>query len=670
MAGAVPAVAGNWFGQYRLEEIAVRYANPQTLWLLLVVLPLLLAFLWWAWRKRQRLITQFIQSRLLAGLMAGVSLTRRKIRLGLIVLAVTLSLVALARPQWGFDWEEVKQRGLDIVVAIDTSRSMLAEDVKPDRLTKAKYAALDLMQQARSDRLGLVAFAGTAFLQCPLTVDDEAFRQSVNALDVNIIPQGGTALAAAIDTALAAFKDEADNYKVLVLITDGEDHDSAALDAAKKAAKAGLRIFTIGIGTADGELLRIRDEKGNLDYVKDDQGNVVKSRLNEALLQQIAGATEGGFYLPLRGAKTIDTLYERGLAPLPKSDLTTKHVRRYHERFHWPLAAVILLLLAEMFLPERKRKVQPAASTAATANAALREAVTVLIVVFLPATLLASPSSALRQYEAGKYENALKEYQELLKRKADDPRLHFNAGASAYQNKQFDEAAKEFNEVLSARDLQMQQRGYYNLGNTLYQLGENNPDPTKKIEAWENSVKSFDSALQLNPQDADAKFNSEFVKKKLEELKKQQPQSSQNQSKQQKDQQKDQKQDQSKNDSKKDEAKNSQSEQKKDPSQSQQNSQSQKEQEQKSEQQKQADAQSKEKKDQADKKKESQDKASAQPRDKTPDQNGEGQPTALAEGQMTPQQALQLLDAQKGDEKVLPIPIVKQATPNRLFKNW
>ena len=237
--------------------------------------------------------------------------TRQKIRVGCLVLAVACLVLALARPQWGFDWEEVKQRGLDIVVAIDTSKSMLAEDIAPNRLARAKLAALDLMQRAKSDRLGLVAFAGTAFLQCPLTIDDAAFRQSVEALDVNTIPQGGTAIAEAIETALTAYK-EGDNYKVLVLFTDGEDHDSGALEAAEKAAKEGLRIFTIGIGTAEGELLRIKDAQGGSDYVRDEQGNVVKSHLNERLLQQIAGATEGGFYLPLRGAKVIDTLYDAG----------------------------------------------------------------------------------------------------------------------------------------------------------------------------------------------------------------------------------------------------------------------------------------------------------------------------------------------------------------------
>src|SRR6266568_4627817 len=185
----------------------MHFAHPQMLWLLAVTVSLLTWFLWWAWRKKQSLVAQFVQSRLLAQLTIGVSPARQKFRLALMVFAVACAMLALARPQWGFDWEETKQRGLDIVVAIDTSKSMLAEDVAPNRLVRAKLAALDLMQQAKADRLGLVAFAGSAFLQCPLTIDDAAFRQSVDSLDVNIIPQGGTALAQAIETALTAFKE-------------------------------------------------------------------------------------------------------------------------------------------------------------------------------------------------------------------------------------------------------------------------------------------------------------------------------------------------------------------------------------------------------------------------------------------------------------------------------
>src|SRR6266576_2635619 len=268
----------------------MRFANPHLLWLLLVFPPALAAFFWWSRRERQRLLRQFVEARLLPNLLSGLSQPRRKIRLACVIFAVVLLMIALARPQWGFSWEETKQRGLDIVVAIDTSKSMLAEDITPNRLARAKLAALDLMQQAKSDRLGLVAFAGSAFLQCPLTIDDAAFRQSVDSLDVNIIPQGGTALAQAIETALTAFK-EGENYKVMVLFTDGEDQDSGALAAAEKAAASDLRIFTIGIGSAEGELLRVKDAKGRTDYIRDEQGNVVKSHLNETLLQQIAGAT-------------------------------------------------------------------------------------------------------------------------------------------------------------------------------------------------------------------------------------------------------------------------------------------------------------------------------------------------------------------------------------------
>ena len=336
----------------------MRFANPQLLWLLPVLPAAMVAFLWWAGRKREDLMKVFIQARLLPGLLSGISTTRRKLRQACLVLAVACIIVALARPQWGFSWQEVKQRGVDIVVAIDTSKSMLARDVAPNRLARAKLAALDLMQVARSDRLGVVAFAGSAFLQCPLTIDDAAFRQSVDSLDVNTIPEGGTALADAIEAAQTAFK-EGDNHKVLVLMTDGEDHDSGAVEAAKKAAQAGLRIYTIGIGTTEGELLRVKDAQGHEDYIRDEQDHAVKSHLNEGLLQEIA-TIGGGFYLHLSGAKTIDTLYgaRAGLASLPKGENQEKLVRQYHERFQWPLGAAIVLLIVEMLLPERKRQSQ------------------------------------------------------------------------------------------------------------------------------------------------------------------------------------------------------------------------------------------------------------------------------------------------------------------------
>jgi Ca-activated chloride channel family protein len=624
----------------------------------------------------------FIESRLLPGLISGISPGRRKLRLALLLGAVICIILALARPQWGFSWQEVKQKGVDIVVAIDTSKSMLADDIAPNRLARAKLAALDLMQQARSDRLGLVAFAGDAFLQCPLTIDDAAFRQSVESLDVNIIPQGGTALAEAIHSAMTAFK-EADNHKVLVLITDGEDQDSNALDAAEKAAQSGLKIFTIGVGTPDGQILRIKDAQGNENYIRDEQGNVVKSHLNERLLQEIAGASQGGFYLPLRGAKTMENLYEKGLAALPKSEHQEKLIRQYQDRYHWPLAIAVLLLIAETLLPERKRQRRDRPTVVATGKPVLQTAA--LLLLFLPAAWAGSPGSALREYNSGKYEQAMKDYGQLLQRNADDPRLHFNAGAAAYRNQQFDEAAKQFNDAIATPDLKLQSSAYYNHGNSLYRIGEALPDPSKRTEAWEKSLKDYELSMKLDPQDVDAKFNHEFVKKRLEELKQQQSKQDksndknkqdqnkqdqnqnqdQNQKQDQNQQQQNQQQQSQQNPSRQDQSQQNQSQQQK----QEQNAQQQQAQQQQAEQdQKQQQAAQQQQKEQQQKQQQAQ---AAKQSDQSKEEKEKQDAAAYAAGQMTQEQAEQLLDAAKAEEKMLqPKPQGKPSERPKPLKDW
>lgn len=493
----------------------MNFAHSQVLWLLLVLPPALIVFFWWALRVRRRLMTRFIEARLLPGLISGLSAGRTKFRVACLVAAVGLLIAALARPQWGFTWEERHMRGLDIVVAIDTSKSMLAEDIAPNRLQRAKLAALDLMQQAKSDRLGLVAFAGGAFLQCPLTIDDNAFRQSVEALDVNIIPQGGTALAEAVRTALTAYK-EGDNFKILVLFTDGEDNDEGALEAAREAAKARMKIYAVGVGTAAGEILRVKDTKGRTEYIRDTDGNAVKSRLNENLLREIAAATEGG-YLQL-GPKSMETLYATGLAPLPKSEGQEKLVKRYFERYHWPLTAAIGLLFLELLLPERKRtkssKVQSPKSKVEVIAAAAA-----LALAALPMASEASPASALKNYEAGKFELALKEYEEALAKRKDDSRLQFNAGVAAYRLTNYTAATRYFTAVLSAPDVKLQQAAYYNLGNVQFRQGESAEDLDQLLAQWEAATKTFESAVKLDKNDADAAHNLAFVKAAVEQVK-------------------------------------------------------------------------------------------------------------------------------------------------------
>lgn len=493
----------------------MQFEHPHLLWFALVLVPTLIAFFWWTARVKQKLIGQFIAARLIDALTVGVSAGRQKTRVVLLIAAVVLAVLALARPQMGFSWEEARSRGLDIVVAIDTSRSMLATDVAPNRLRRAQLAALDLKRLARADRLGLVAFAGGAFLQCPLTLDDEVFRQSVDALDVNIIPQGGTALSEAIAAAKGAFKKDNDNHKVLVLFTDGEDHDGDALDAAKAAGKEGLRIFTVGVGTSGGELLRTVDVSGRSEFIKDADGNAVKSRLNEKLLQDMAQET-GGFFMLLSGANTMNVLYERGLAPLPKGDLASQQIKRLHERYQWLLGIAIALLLAEVLLPERGKassRSKPQAAGAVTASL-------VALLLFLAATEAAHASTpaALKEYGSGNFQSAQAEFEMLLLKKPGDARLHFNAGTAAFQSTNYTVALAHLNAALTNADVNLQQRAYYNIGNTLFRLGEASDAFAEKQKQWEQALKNYQNAVALRTNDVDAVFNLRFVNYKLAEL--------------------------------------------------------------------------------------------------------------------------------------------------------
>lgn len=632
----------------------MKFDHPQLLWLLLVLPPALLAFLWWASRKRDRLLAQFIQARLLPELTIGLSRGFEQLRIVLLVAAVTALVVALARPQWGFTWEEARQKGLDVIVAIDTSKSMLAEDIAPNRLARAKLAAIDLMQTAKSDRLGLVAFAGGAFLQCPMTIDDAAFRQSVDILDANTLPQGGTAIAEAITTAQAAFE-KSDGYKVLVLFTDGEDHDSNAVDAARRAAEAGMRIFTIGIGSAEGELLRVRDAKGRVDYVRDEEGNVVKSRLNETMLQEIATAGQG-FYLPMRGAKVIETLYKNGLEPLPKSESDAKLYKHYHERYYWPLGLAMLLLVIEILLPAR-RAVRQSDRTPLTAGGKLRTAALAGILL-LPLLAHGSPGSALRSYQAGQYEQARQEYERLLQKWGDDARLALNAGTAAYREGNLQKAEELLSQATSAPDLRVQQQAYYNRGNTRFEAGDTQQEPQAKQQAWEQSLKDFESAMKLNEADTDAKHNYEYVKQRLEELKQQQQQNQDKKDDKQKDEQKqDQQQDQQSQ-------KQDQQDQQQSKSQDQQDQAKQDQQQQQQDQQKQPD--------QSEQDQQAQQKNTGKPDEqKGQDQQSQAASATEQQQQMTPDQALRVLDSTKGDEKVLPVqPLQPPPTSTQKVKDW
>ena len=258
------------------------WRNPNFLWLLAGVLALAVVLAVWL-RRRARLLRAFADPALVHRLSPDVNRRRRAWRTALRVAVLAALVAALAGPKWGFHWQEVRREGVDLIVAIDTSRSMLTTDVKPNRLERAKLAVRDLVQLLRGDRIGLVAFAGTAFLQCPLTLDYAAFESALRAVDVGLIPRGGTAIARAIDTSLEGFEARQGKYEALIVITDGEDHEGDVEAAAARAAERGVKIYTVGIGTSEGELVPLGHGQG---FVKDREGQVVKSRLDEEALHR------------------------------------------------------------------------------------------------------------------------------------------------------------------------------------------------------------------------------------------------------------------------------------------------------------------------------------------------------------------------------------------------
>src|SRR6202035_2551378 len=330
------------------------FGAPEWLWGLLAIPVLALIFFRSEKRSADRL-REFVGPRLLPGLIGNVDRSRRVLRIGLQLGGLACALFALALPRWGYTYQDVKRKGLDLLIAVDTSRSMLSNDVQPNRLERVKLAAQDLINQLQGDRVGLIAFAGRAFLQAPLTIDYEAAIESINDLDTKTIPEGGTNISEAINLAINTFGKSAAGNRALIIFTDGEELSGDAVKVAKSAAEAGLKIFTVGVGTPQGSLIPITSDDGGTAFVKDSTGQVVKSKLDEKRLEEIAQAA-GGFYLHLGdGPRTMSQVYQQGLAKMKAAEIDARLSRRPIERYEWPLGAALIALTISILIGERKK---------------------------------------------------------------------------------------------------------------------------------------------------------------------------------------------------------------------------------------------------------------------------------------------------------------------------
>jgi Ca-activated chloride channel homolog len=512
----------NGFIANDLEKIAVSFGVPEWFWGL-VLIPVLAAMFIRAEHRGLRRLQEFVSARLLPQLAGTVNRPRRMLKFGLQLLGLSLALISLVQPRWGYTFEDVKRKGLDLLMAVDTSRSMLSNDVQPNRLERVKLVTQDLINELQADRVGLIAFAGRAFLQAPLTIDYDAVVEAINDLDTKTIPEGGTNISSAIALATQSFGKSAVGNRALIIFTDGEELSGDAVKTAKAAADAGVRIFTVGVGTAQGSLIPITGDDGQTAFVKDSSDQVVKSKLDDKRLREIAEAA-GGFYLHLEnGPRTMRQIYEEGLAKMQAAEMDVRLSRRPIERYEWPLGAALIALVLSILVPERKRArersytVTPATATAATAT----------FLMFLSAFAFAA-APGIDAYREGKFEDAYSQFQQTLKshpQSRAEHKLQFDSATAAYKLKDYNNALESFSQALLSKDTVLQGKTYYNLGNTLYQRGETQKTDEKKLSDWTNALNDYEQTLKLEPQNREAKENYDYVKKKIEELKnKQQPQ--------------------------------------------------------------------------------------------------------------------------------------------------
>lgn len=652
----------------------MQFFAPQN-FLFLWLVPAVLGLYWISQAIRKGRLQQLIREKgLLAKLIAGYRPSEQFTRPLLMALVVLLAVLALARPQWGDEKKQIQRKGVDLVFLVDASLSMLAEDIKPNRLEKAKYEIEAFLKALGGDRIGMVTFAGSGFLQTPLTLDHSAFLLFLDAVQVGFLPDPGTSLAQAIRLAVRAFPQKELKYKALIVLTDGEDHGGGIDTAIEEAKAANVRIYTIGLGTEEGEPIPLKNERGErTGFKKDRSGQMVITKLNKDFLQKISRETDA-IYLPATpGEKEVEIIVKH-LKAWGEQKFSEKMVVEKEDQYQVFVLLAFLLLLAEMLIRRRDRKAS---------------SVLGCVLAFLFFTGFLGSSNELiekgnDQYQQKKYQSAIENYRKVQVRKPDDPEVLYNLGTALYKTDQFQESAEDIDAAIKkVKDPGLKARSLYNYGNTQYRLGN-----------FEAAIDAYKKALEINPDDKDAKYNLEFLQnqksqfdKKDQERKKQDPkkekqdQQRQNQQQQQDQQQQQQKSDQKDQQQQQDQQKQDQDQQQKEDQKDQQNQdqpQDQGQQEPKQDQQEQGDqgGQDQREKEQDQEREEQQEQPKPQPEEQDskpqPAEPGQDRQKRPLQGQMSMDNALTILDALKDSEAELQNlrrPMVNR-NPPQVEKDW
>lgn len=482
-----------------------------------------LFFFYISWKKKKaKIIGDAI---LVQQLTSNYSPQKFAIKFCLFAVAFGLLVLALANPRRTVGSSNIKRNGIDVLFALDVSRSMLAQDIKPNRLERAKQLISKLIDKMPEDRFGIVVFAGKAYLQMPLTSDLAAAKMYLTSSGPDMVPTQGTVISDALKMCYAAFNTKEKKYKSIILISDGEDHDESAVQIAKSLAAEGVIVNTVGIGSPDGATI---EDAVTGEIKKDAEGKIVVTKLNEEGLKSIADNTGGIYSLYINTDETANTI-EKQLSSMERHGITETSLAAYQNYFPWLLGAALILLLVEFFMSERKKE------NASAENTNLLKATAFSVAfVFLSATTLAQTNtefvkSGNELYNQKKYSEAADKYKKAIEKKPADATAQYNLGNALYKNNKKEDALKAYEQSLSfEKNNNEKAEAWYNKGVIL----QNDKKLPECIDAYKN-------ALKLNPTDEEARLNLQkaLVQQKQEQQQKENKQKKDDKKQQQKKQQ-------------------------------------------------------------------------------------------------------------------------------------
>lgn len=460
----------------------------------LAMVPVLIILYYFVLGRKKKIIKKIGDENLVRELIRNFSPQRSALKFTMLLLAVTLGVFALANLRSPKGVEKVNRNGIDVMIALDVSKSMLAEDIKPNRLERAKQALSKLIDKLSNDRIGIVLFAGKAYLQMPLTGDHGAAKMYLSAASTDVVPTQGTVIADALNMCYASFNTKEKKYKAVILISDGEDHDEGALKTAGQLAEDGIIINTVGIGSPVGATFI--DELTNQPK-KDNNGNIVVTRLNEEELKNIAAKGNGSYQL-FTNTDDLVTRLNAQLGSMDQRTVTEDSLVNYKNYFPYFLAAALVLLVIELFISERKKIAEPGSIKKVFASVILLLAANCL----LPLNASAQNAKELikkgnEAYGKKDYDQAIMSYRQAEEKKPGNPVAQYNLGNALYKNNKADEAVAAYDNALPKIESKTDKaKTFYNKGVVL----QNNKKLPECIEAYKN-------ALKLNPDDEDARQN-------------------------------------------------------------------------------------------------------------------------------------------------------------------